>query len=584
MKKLFTGVMLLFLACFLFACDQGNQTSVTPTPSTPIETIVSATSVKITASKKAIAIGETLQLSATVSPSSTTQTVTWSTSDERVAKVDENGLVTGVGNGSVVIVATPTVGGKTGKVQITVGETSDVTYPDLGGYTIRIAYDNGRTGEIDPRNDIYLDTDKEIRTRAFEKVEELYNCTIEFGDYPVTSDVAKWDYILQQGANNKADFDFYWIPTAKISEFAALLVDLKDYYSTWGYNYLSDADHLAKSYREGMYGAGISTNRPTANDCIMVFNANLLESLGLEEPGKLFLEDKWTMDDFKAWIIDAQEKLNQKSQQDSKTYYAISGALNYYVYSFAHSCGVALASTANNRLQVSDQVVIDAATLMHELYDANCVDPENLTDEKTTSWNEGRALLCIGSSYFVNYMNRWTETLWGVGETSYGFAPFPYGNDMHYTDAKFASFGETAYVMPKARENDYAQFGPDVTAENIYRAYMDLSYWTNYYKEQDPSYDESLVDLTNARQKWGTEYSVQAWLYFAQNLDKLALFDPIKQIANMHYSSYARAVAAYISPEWGSKNGYTKFASYMEAVQPTLSELQQAFVEKFTVK
>lgn len=48
--------------------------------------------------------GETLQLTATIYPdSATNKTVTWKSSDEKVATVDESGLVTAVGNGTADI-------------------------------------------------------------------------------------------------------------------------------------------------------------------------------------------------------------------------------------------------------------------------------------------------------------------------------------------------------------------------------------------------------------------------------------------------------------------------------------------------
>ncbi len=62
--------------------------------------------VTLNVTTKTMVAGDTLQLIATVIPSSADQTVTWSTSDEKVATVDENGVVTAVGRGVARITAT----------------------------------------------------------------------------------------------------------------------------------------------------------------------------------------------------------------------------------------------------------------------------------------------------------------------------------------------------------------------------------------------------------------------------------------------------------------------------------------------
>lgn len=87
-------------------------TTPTPTP-TPIPTPTptptpSVTSVTITflGSKRtefAAKVGDEVQLSATVYPTGTDQTVTWSSKDESVAKVSDKGVVTGVGKGTTTI-------------------------------------------------------------------------------------------------------------------------------------------------------------------------------------------------------------------------------------------------------------------------------------------------------------------------------------------------------------------------------------------------------------------------------------------------------------------------------------------------
>lgn len=85
-------------------------TTPTPTPtSTPTPTPTpSVTSVTITflGSKRtefAAKVGDEVQLSATVYPTGTDQTVTWSSKDESVAKVSDKGVVIGVGKGTTTI-------------------------------------------------------------------------------------------------------------------------------------------------------------------------------------------------------------------------------------------------------------------------------------------------------------------------------------------------------------------------------------------------------------------------------------------------------------------------------------------------
>ena len=80
-----------------------------------------------------VKVGETVQLTATVSPSMAAQTGTWSSSDTSVATVDENGVVTGVKEGTVTITFT-TDDGASASYDITV--TNESTNPggnDPGG-------------------------------------------------------------------------------------------------------------------------------------------------------------------------------------------------------------------------------------------------------------------------------------------------------------------------------------------------------------------------------------------------------------------------------------------------------------------
>ena len=63
--------------------------------------------------------GQKYTLKATVSPSQASQTVKWSTSDKKLATVDENGVVTAKRTGTVTITAT-TENGKTATCKVVV--------------------------------------------------------------------------------------------------------------------------------------------------------------------------------------------------------------------------------------------------------------------------------------------------------------------------------------------------------------------------------------------------------------------------------------------------------------------------------
>lgn len=81
------------------------------------------TGVSLNKEKESINLNETIQLVATVSPENATNSkVTWKSSDNKVATVDENGLVKGMGVGIATITVTTEDGAFTKSAEITVVE------------------------------------------------------------------------------------------------------------------------------------------------------------------------------------------------------------------------------------------------------------------------------------------------------------------------------------------------------------------------------------------------------------------------------------------------------------------------------
>ena len=96
-----------------------------------------ASGVSLSDSSAALALGETKQLTATVSPAdASNKNVTWSTSNKEVATVDDNGLVTAVAAGNATITATTVVGGFTDTCDVSVA--GDVSLDKGQTYSARI--------------------------------------------------------------------------------------------------------------------------------------------------------------------------------------------------------------------------------------------------------------------------------------------------------------------------------------------------------------------------------------------------------------------------------------------------------------
>ncbi|MGJ8681357.1 Ig-like domain-containing protein [Paraglaciecola sp.] len=82
---------------------------------------VQATSVELNQQSAHLALNETLKLNASITPNNTTlKTVTWSSSNEAVATVDQKGLVTAISAGNADITATVNDGGVSDVASITV--------------------------------------------------------------------------------------------------------------------------------------------------------------------------------------------------------------------------------------------------------------------------------------------------------------------------------------------------------------------------------------------------------------------------------------------------------------------------------
>lgn len=117
-----TGQTTTSMNGYQYRCMVSNSAgSVTSNAATLTVTPVPVTGVSLDKITLELFTGNTATLTATVQPSdATNKAVTWNTSDNTVATVDENGTVTAVGAGEATITVTTEDGSKTATCQVTV--------------------------------------------------------------------------------------------------------------------------------------------------------------------------------------------------------------------------------------------------------------------------------------------------------------------------------------------------------------------------------------------------------------------------------------------------------------------------------
>ncbi len=111
---------------------------------------VPVTSVEINQQDPEMTIGDSIKLTVTVLPENATdKNVVWTTSNDKVATVDQNGLVTAVGEGTAIITVTTVSGGFTDTCNVSV-EDIPPTVVDVTGVTLdkteMALFDDNKTG------------------------------------------------------------------------------------------------------------------------------------------------------------------------------------------------------------------------------------------------------------------------------------------------------------------------------------------------------------------------------------------------------------------------------------------------------
>ena len=185
-----------------------------PSDQEPGKVVVYPANVTLNVTNKTLLSGETLTLSAKVTPSSATQDITWSVDDESVATVDENGVVTAVGKGSCYVTAT-TINDKTSTCKIcvigdyvvdgldkfAVGETKTFTFGQGATMTAATVYSQETGyGWMQPTNITLTDGDGYVAGTNY-RTADTSNTTYEYPTFVMDVPVGIYEVTIVQGTN-----------------------------------------------------------------------------------------------------------------------------------------------------------------------------------------------------------------------------------------------------------------------------------------------------------------------------------------------------------------------------------------------
>lgn len=440
--------------------------------------------------------GSTITLELDVSPNDATKEVFWQSEDPEVASITQEGKITGLKAGMAKVKAVSKVNDDVyATLEIPVWPKDGEKGPNMNNYEVIIMAPAYLLPEIDPFHPNYPYSDKEEKQLAWREVEDKYNATMSVVEIPSSepsSSNEKIGWLINQAKNNNSIADIIVNPSSWIDELSkeGAIVDLSLYYTVYGRNYLDDAMKDAGSFQGGLYHLTDNSKGRVQLNHGLVFNLDLLNSLGLENPASLFNEGKWTWTDFLNYINLAASQLNDE-------YSVLSGKLVDLYLGIVNSADIKLVDYVNKELNFKNNYSMETINLINELYAI-----KNAWKE-TSSFNEGRAIFKV---------TKYDDIVKGLLESdiSYGFVPFPYPDNLSKEDIK-ASYEVTNLSCQILSGRDYPE---GIDERLIFRILNEMLIITRQKQTSNPEYIESELVKEVISSKISDEASIEAISFY----------------------------------------------------------------------
>jgi fructooligosaccharide transport system substrate-binding protein len=279
---------------------------------------------------------------------------------------------------------------------------------------------HGAPFEIDPFHENYSGSQQLQRQTRQNEVEAMYNVEIIYRSYPSN---AAWgpdrvNAIIQSSVDGNHLADIYWSVSDWIQALARneAIAPIDQYLDDIGENIHEDYYSIG-GYQEQVYG--FSSGQLTA-DQGLYYNANLVDSLGVDNPTDLFLDGEWTWSRFETWATEVQTALAGVGDD----MYALGGVFSYYAESMIPLNGGRLANLNTGRIGFNQTPALETLNFLKSLSEKNLFEPDPQYDSGSPSWMAGKVAMHPGQFWFINADNRW-----GGLSFELGFVPYPMADE-----------------------------------------------------------------------------------------------------------------------------------------------------------
>jgi len=297
-------------------------------------------------------------------------------------------------------------------------ELVDGSCVDLEPEVITIMH--GAIHEIDPFHEAYSGTEQLQKQELQRAIEAELNVVINYEEYPPS---AAWgpnrtSAIIQSSVSGEQLSDIYWITSDWVQQLVdnEAIVDITQYLNGHGSN-IDDSYLEVGSYKGGNYGFEVGNVQISHG---LYYNADLIDSLGVDNPSELYLAGNWNWTTFDLWATGVQTQLS--AQGDDM--FALGGMLSYYARNMIPLNGGSLINATTARVSFAQGPALETYDFLTNLYNKGVFELNPQYDAGSPEWMAGKVAMHPGSLWFVNASNRW-----GGLPFELGFVPYPSEDD-----------------------------------------------------------------------------------------------------------------------------------------------------------